>query len=50
MLAIVLAHRNNNHITLQNNYINIEKKMESIRKGNKFLLAIYKSRLIFNKK
>ena len=46
MLAIVLARRNNNHATIQNNHINNKKKMEAIKKENKFSFAIYKSKLI----
>ena len=46
MLAIALARRNNNHVTIQNNHINNIKKMEIIKKENKFSFAIYKSKLI----
>ena len=44
MLAIALAHRNNTYTIVQSNYINIKKRVEAIRKENKFSLAIYKSR------
>ena len=46
MLAIVLARRNNIHATIQSNHINNKKKMEAIKKENKFSFAIYKSKLI----
>ena len=46
MLAIALARRNNNNTTIQNNHIYNIKKMEVIKKENKFSFAIYKNKLI----
>ena len=46
MLAIVLARINNNNTMVYSNHMNNKKKLETIKKENKFSFAIYKSKLI----